>query len=80
MESEGKTVVCFVIDKVARLLFSFEEEHLAKPEAKAVVKYMQTEMKLKVAMITGDNQHTALKVAKYLGIPEELVTARAYPH
>jgi len=37
-------------------------------------------MGLKVMMITGDNKHTALKVAKYLEIPEENVTYRAYPN
>lgn len=68
------------IDKVARLLISLEEEHLAKEEAKAVVNFMQTQLKLKVAMITGDNNYTATKVANYLGIPEEYVTSRAYPH
>jgi len=31
-------------------------------------------------MITGDNKHTALKVAKYLDIPTENVTYRAYPN
>lgn len=80
LESTGKTVVIFVINNVARLLISLEEEHLAKPDSKAVVSYLQNEMKMKVAMITGDNQHTALKVANYVGIPEALVTAKAYPH
>ena len=31
-------------------------------------------------MITGDNKHTALRVAKYLDIPAENVTYRAYPN
>ena len=44
-----------------------------------MVEYLQTNLKLKVAMITGDNKHSALKVAKYLGIPEDRVTYRAYP-
>jgi len=30
-------------------------------------------------MITGDNKHAALRVAKELGIPEEYVTYSAYP-
>lgn len=37
-------------------------------------------MGLKVAMITGDNKFTALKVANYLNIAPEMVTYRAYPH
>jgi cation transport ATPase len=31
-------------------------------------------------MITGDNRHSAMKVAEYLGIDPNLVTARAYPN
>ena len=41
---------------------------------------MRRNLGLKVAMITGDNKHTALKVAKYLDIPAENVTYRAYPN
>jgi hypothetical protein len=32
-----------------------EEAHLAKPESKEVVNYLKNVMKLRVAMITGDN-------------------------
>lgn len=59
LESLGRTVVIVTINKVARLLISLEEEHLAKEEAKAVIKYLQVNLGLKVAMITGDNHHTA---------------------
>jgi cation transport ATPase len=34
---------------------------------------------MRVAMITGDNKHAALKVAKYLGISESNVVYKAYP-
>ena len=80
LEREGKTVVCMVIDNVPRLLISLEEAHLAKPEALAVVTYMRDVMKLKVAMITGDNKHSAMRVAQFLDIPKENVTYRAYPN
>jgi len=80
LEQTGKTVVILCIDKTARLLISMEEEHLAKPESQAIVKYLREELHLKVAMITGDNEHTALKVANHVGIDPKLVTARAYPH
>ena len=30
-------------------------------------------------MITGDNKHSAMKVANHLGIPEENVSYEAYP-
>ena len=63
LEREGKTVVCMVIDQIPRLLISLEESHLTKPEALAVVTYLRDVLNMKVAMITGDNKHTAQKVA-----------------
>ena len=36
-------------------------------------------MGMRVAMITGDNQHSAYKVAKYLGIDIKDVVYKAYP-
>ena len=80
LEREGKTVVCMVIDNIPRLLISLEEAHLAKPDALAVVTYMRDVMRLKVAMITGDNKYSAMKVAQYLDIQKENVTYRAYPN
>ena len=41
---------------------------------------MREVMGFKVAMITGDNKHAAYRVAQYLDIPKENVTARAYPN
>jgi cation transport ATPase len=52
-----------VIDQIPRLLISLEESHLTKPEALAVVTYLRDVLNMKVAMITGDNKHTAQKVA-----------------
>lgn len=67
------------VNGVPRLLISLEEQHLAKKEALPVISYMRNVMGLKIAMITGDNKHSALKVARYLDIPIENVTYRAYP-
>ena len=80
LEKEGKTVVCMVINNIPRLLISLEEDHVAKPESVGVVSYLRDVMHLKVAMITGDNEHAALKVARHLDIPTSLVTFRAYPN
>jgi P-type E1-E2 ATPase len=44
-----------------------------------VVKYLQKEMGMKVYMITGDNKHSALRVAKHVGIHPDNVTYEAYP-
>jgi P-type Cu+ transporter len=77
LESEGKTVAILCVNKVPRLLFSMEEEHLAKTDAKKVVHYLTQTLGLKVMMVTGDNQYAAQKVASFLGITD--VVARASP-
>lgn len=56
-----------------------EEAHIAKHESKEVINYLRNKMKLKVAMITGDNQHAAYKVARHLGIDLSRVVYKAYP-
>jgi P-type E1-E2 ATPase len=56
-----------------------EEEHIAKEESRAVVAYLRDTLRLNVAMITGDNQHAAYKVANYLGIDVKDVVYKAYP-
>ena len=56
-----------------------EELHIAKEESLEVVAYLREKMGLRVAMITGDNQHAAYKVAKYLGIDIKDVVYKAYP-
>lgn len=67
------------MDRVPSLIISLEETHLAKPESKEVVNYLRNQLGLRVAMITGDNQHAAYKVARYLGIDTEDVVYKAYP-
>ena len=68
LELEGQTIVCFCIDSTPRLVLSLEEEHIAKPEARAVIQYLQQNLGLKVGMITGDNRASAMRVAAHLGI------------
>ena len=79
LEKEGKTVVCLAIDGEARVLITLEEMHVAKSEAYSVVQELVTKKKLKVGMITGDNQYAAMKVANYLGIPADCVSFKATP-
>lgn len=79
LEQEGKTVVTLAIDQVPQLIISLSETHLAKEESQAVVQYLQNDLNLKVWMITGDNKHSAFKVARYLGIDLDRVVYRAYP-
>lgn len=62
-----------------QLIVSLEEAHTAKLEAKEVVNYLRNVLKLRIAMITGDNQHAAYKVARHLGIDTKDVVYKAYP-
>jgi P-type E1-E2 ATPase len=61
------------------LIISLEESHIAKAESREVINYLKNNLNLRVAMITGDNKHTAYKVARYLGISYNDVTFKAYP-
>ena len=73
------TVVTLAVDETPQLIISLQETHLAKPEAREVVNFMRREMNLRIAMITGDNQHAAFKVARHLGIEQADVLYQAYP-
>jgi len=79
LELEGKTTLLLGIDGCLGLILTLQEEHLAKPEALGVVNYLQHTLNMRVCMITGDNAHTARKVAEYLGIEQKNVRAEAYP-
>ena len=72
-------MVVLAIKGVPSLIISLEEAHLSKPESKYVIQYLQSKMNMRVCMITGDNKHSALKVAKHLNIHTENVTYSAYP-
>jgi P-type E1-E2 ATPase len=73
------TVITLVVNKVPQMIICLEEKHLCKPESKEVVNYLRNRLGLRVAMITGDNQYSAYKVAKYLGIDTADVVYKAYP-
>ena len=60
-------------------MISLEESHLVKPESKDVIWFIKNIMKLKVAMITGDNKHSAYKVARHVGIDLKDVYYSSYP-
>lgn len=62
------TVVSMCVSGVPQIILTLEEMHIAKPESREVVDYLRNILKMRVAMITGDNKHAAFKVARYLGI------------
>jgi Cu+-exporting ATPase len=74
------TVVTLAVNGIPQLIITMEEAHIAKPESKEVVRYLRERMGMRVAMITGDNQHAAYKVARYLGIDIQDVIYKAYPN
>lgn len=43
------------VNRIPQLILSLEETHIAKEESREVVNYLRKVMKLRVAMITGDN-------------------------
>jgi len=55
LEREGLTVVMLAFNNQPQLIISLEETHIAKSEAREVIAYLRDKMKLKIAMITGDN-------------------------
>jgi P-type E1-E2 ATPase len=79
LEEQGLTVVALAVNGHPQLLITMEEQHIAKEESREVVAYLRDTLGLRVAMITGDNQHAAYKVANYLGIDIKDVVYKAYP-
>ena len=79
LEEQGLTVVVMTLNQEPCLILTMHERHLAKPEAKQVIRHLKETLGLKIKMITGDNKHSAYRVARYLGIDTKDVTYRAYP-
>lgn len=67
LQAEGKTVVLVGTDACVLGLFAIHDE--PRPEAKRAIKELHR-MRLKVAMLTGDNARTAKAIAAELGIDE----------
>ena len=61
-------MVTLAVNGVPNLIISLEEKHLAKPEAKFVIDFLQNELNKRVCMITGDNKETAEAIARDVGI------------
>ena len=72
-------MVTLAVNGVPQLIISMEEAQATKQESKAVIAYLRNKLKMRIGMITGDNQHAAYKVARYLGIDTTDVVYRASP-
>lgn len=77
MEQKGLTVLMVAINGLPCLFICVEENHIVRQEAVEVINYLKNTLKMKVALITGDNEMSAQKVAGFLGIEE--ISANASP-
>lgn len=66
-ETEGKTVILIAMDKEFLGIVALAD--VVKEMAPVAIKKL-LQMKLKVLMFTGDNEHTANAIAKQTGIPQ----------
>jgi Cu+-exporting ATPase len=73
LQSQGKTVMVIVKDKVLCGLISVSDT--LKPESKEAIQQLHNQ-RLKVVMLTGDNQQTALTIAAQVNIDETLAEVR----
>jgi Cu+-exporting ATPase len=73
---QGATIIALAAN--TRLLGVFALEDTLKPEASAVVQKLSRE-RLKVYLVTGDNQRTARSIARQVGIRTENVLAEVRP-
>jgi Cu+-exporting ATPase len=74
LQNEGKTVVLIAVDGLLEAIFGIADP--IKESSKDAIADL-TKMKLRIAMITGDNQRTALGIAKQVGI--DTVLAEVLP-
>ncbi|KAF8474260.1 putative copper-transporting ATPase [Kalaharituber pfeilii] len=72
----GRTYVFVAIDGEYAGMIGLSDE--VKPDAKYAVRALQ-KLGIKVAMVTGDQEATALQIAKEVGIPAHLVWAGVSP-
>ncbi|KAH9254649.1 hypothetical protein BASA81_007406 [Batrachochytrium salamandrivorans] len=77
-EQEGMTVIFVLSDD--RLLGSLAIADTVKPTSLLAVQALQSLLGVEVWMVTGDGLHTALAIAKQVGIPETRVLAGVLPH
>jgi Cu+-exporting ATPase len=75
LRNEGKTAVLIAIDNGIEGIFALSDS--IKSDAKETINKLK-DLKIRVAMLTGDNKDTAYSIAKSLGIEE--VMAEVLPH
>lgn len=74
--NQGATPIIFTMNDKVAAVFAIKDP--VKKESKAVVSQLK-KSGLKVAMVTGDNEHTAKVIAQEVGIDSDMVFASAMP-
>ncbi|MED7819944.1 MULTISPECIES: heavy metal translocating P-type ATPase [unclassified Francisella] len=74
--NQGATPIIFAMNDKVAAVFAIKDP--VKKESKAVVSQLK-KSGLKVAMVTGDNEHTARVIAQEVGIDSDMVFASAMP-
>ncbi|WP_150466817.1 heavy metal translocating P-type ATPase [Francisella sp. SYW-9] len=74
--NQGATPIIFAINNKIAAIFAVKDP--VKKESKEVISQLK-KSGLKVAMVTGDNEHTARVIAEEVGIDNDMVFASAMP-
>lgn len=74
--NQGATPIIFAMNSKVAAIFAVKDP--IKKESKEVISQLK-KSGLKVAMVTGDNEHTARVIAKEVGIDNDMIFASAMP-
>jgi P-type Cu+ transporter len=77
LELQGKTAMMAVVDDVVVAVIGVADE--LKPDARAAITYLQSNLNAEVWMVTGDNAVTANSIRAQIGLAEDRVIAEALP-
>ena len=69
MESLGQTALLFSINKELVMLIYLDNSSNLRPESKALIQYLQTELHKEVYILSGDSSETVIRIGEFLNIP-----------
>jgi len=70
-ESLGQTSLLFSINNELELLIYLDNSANLRPESKAVVQYLQKDLKKEVYILSGDSSETVVRIGEFLNIPHK---------
>ena len=68
-ESLGQTALLFSINKELVMLIYLDNSSNLRPESKALIQYLQTELHKEVYILSGDSSETVIRIGEFLNIP-----------